>query len=108
MIEEVETKIQKEYKKKKKKINLVAKVFYDQELISAYEYAYSLGITTMPTIYKANLKSTLLRRDMAKMISEYAIKVVGKKPNNTISCNFNDIDDSLLETKYYTKLACKL
>ncbi len=108
LIEETETQIKKEYPQEPAKVNIIAKVFYNEELISAYEYAYSLGITTMPTIYKANLNGNLLRRDMAKMISEYAIKVVWKKPNNSISCEFNDIPDYMIETKYYTKLACKL
>jgi len=56
----------------------------------------------------ANLDGPLIRKDMAKMISEYATKVLNKKPNNTLNCSFTDTTDSNLEIKYYTKLACKL
>lgn len=100
--------IQESSPKEEPDIGIIWNILYDQELIEAYKYAYNLGITTKPTAYQANLKGKLIRKDLAKMISEYAIKVVKKIPDNSLICNFNDIDNESLETKYYTKLACKL
>ena len=42
---------------------------YNQELIWAYNYAYTIGITTMPTIDQANMNGNLLRSHMAKMMA---------------------------------------
>lgn len=86
----------------------ISNILYDEELLDAYKYAYSLGITTMPTAYQANLKGKLVRKDLAKMISEYAMKVLKLKPDNRLVCAFNDLEEETLETIYYTKLACKL
>jgi len=51
---------------------------YSTELNNAYLRAYGYDITTMPTIQKANMQGKLLRKDMAKMISNFAINVLGK------------------------------
>lgn len=99
---------QKTTPKEDPKIGFISNILYSEELLNAYTYAYYLGITTMPSAYEANLKGKLLRKDLAKMISEYALKVVKRKPDNRLSCLFNDIENETLETKYYTKLACKL
>lgn len=94
--------------KEEPQIWFISNLLYDEELLDAYKYAYNLGITTMPTAYQANLKGKLVRKDLAKMISEYAIKALKLKPDNRLTCLFNDLEDETLETKYYTKLACKL
>lgn len=94
--------------KEEPKIWFIGNILYDEELLEAYKYAYSIGITTMPTAYQANLKGKLVRKDLAKMISEYALKVLKLKPDNRLICLFDDLEDETLETKYYTKLACKL
>ncbi len=107
IIENIEEQ-QKITPKEEPKIWFISNVLYDEELLDAYKYAYNIGITTMPTAYQANLKGKLVRRDLAKMISEYALKVLRLKPDNRLSCLFDDIEDETLETKYYTKLACKL
>ena len=51
---------------------------YSSELNNAYLRAYGYDITTIPTIQKANLNGSLIRKDMAKMISNFAINVMGK------------------------------
>jgi len=61
------------------------------ELNNAYLYAYDIGITTMNTIQKANMTGNLIRAHMAKMMVNYAIKVLGKYPNATSGCVFNDL-----------------
>lgn len=107
IIENLEEK-QKIEEKKEPKIWFFDNIIYDDELLDAYKYSYSIGITTMKTPHKANLKWKLVRKDLAKMISEYALKIAKLKPDNTLSCIFDDIENETLETKYYTKLACKL
>ena len=62
--------------------SLVSFLFaYDQELIGAYNYAYNVGITTMPTIDQANMNGKLIRGHMAKMMSNYAIEILNLVPN---------------------------
>ncbi len=94
--------------KEEPNIWILGNILYNKELIEAYKYAYNLWITTKSSIYQADLKWNLLRKDLAKMISEYAIKVANIKPNNKLSCNFEDLKNESLETQYYTKLSCKL
>jgi hypothetical protein len=62
---------------------------YDQELIGAYNYAYTVGITTMPTIDQANMNGNLIRAHMAKMMSNYATEVLNLVPNTGKVCDFN-------------------
>lgn len=51
---------------------------YSTELNTAYLRAYSYGITTMPSIQQANIEGRLIRKDMAKMISNFAMNVLDK------------------------------
>jgi len=44
-------------------------------MLDAYRYAYALGITTKDSVDKAELNAPLIRKQLAKMITEYAIKV---------------------------------
>ena len=109
LIEEAKTtEAQITENKPEPKIDTATKAMFNTEQINAYTYAYNLWITTQPSIQKAALASPLIRKDLAKMISEYAIKVLNKKPNNAIICWFEDITGGDLEIQYYTKLACKL
>ena len=68
---------------------------YTQEFQQAYEFAKWNGITTMPTIQKANMEWKLTRIAMAKMLSQYAINVLWKTPDTTQSNKFNDVTDKL-------------
>jgi hypothetical protein len=52
---------------------------FSPELNAAYLRAYGYKITTMPTIEEAKMESPLLRKDMAKMMTNFAITVLGKK-----------------------------
>ncbi len=81
---------------------------YTDELNNAYLYAFTNGITTMGTIQQANLEWTLIRAHMAKMMSNYAIKILGKVPNTWALCEFDDIADQSTEMKFYIKLSCQL
>lgn len=84
-------------------------VAYDQELIGAYSYAHTVGITTQSTIDGANMYGSLTRVAMAKMIANYAIGVLDKTPNTGKVCIFPDVS-SALDAEYgngVTK-ACQL
>ena len=78
------------------------------ELQSAYEYAYNIGITTQPTQEKADLQGTLIRSHMAKMMVNYAIEVLGKTPDTSKNCTFSDITSESAEMRWYIIKACQL
>lgn len=42
------------------------------------------------------------------MISEFAIQILGMKPDLKKTCNFADIADQTKEMKDYIKLSCQL
>ena len=69
---------------------------YD-EFQQAYEFAFKNRITTMDTIEKADMEWWLTRIAMAKMLSNYAINVLGKKPENVVVPNFKDMNYELNE-----------
>lgn len=50
----------------------------------------------------------LLRSHAAKFISNYAIKVLGHKPDNSKVCNFSDMSDESTEMQQYAITACRL
>jgi hypothetical protein len=63
----------------------------------------------MPTIQKANVEGKLLRKDMAKMISNFALNVLGKSVSTgNTTCTFTDMTALSKEAQYYTTLACRL
>ena len=68
---------------------------YSPEFQEAYEFAKWNGITTMPTIQKADMNWKLTRIAMAKMLSQYAINVLWKTPDATLNNKFNDVTDKL-------------
>ena len=81
---------------------------YSDELNAAYEFAYSAGITTINQCEKANMKWLLIRAHMAKMIVNYAVNVLGRIPDPSINCEFNDIGNQSWEMQWYIKQACQL
>ena len=68
---------------------------YTREFNEAYEFAHKNWITTMWTIEEANMYGGLTRIAMAKMLSQYAINVLGKKPANVVVPNFPDVSEEL-------------
>lgn len=62
----------------------------------------------MKTIQQANMEGNLIRMHMAKMMVNYAIKVLGKYPDTSLSCEFDDIANETTEMKNYIKRACQL
>ena len=69
---------------------------YTVESHKAYEFAFKNGITTMPSIWEADMESPLNRIAMAKMLSYYAINVLWQKPDTSREVpNFSDVDEKL-------------
>ena len=81
---------------------------FSPELNQAYSYAHEIWITTVPDIAKANMTGTLIREHLAKMISNFAINVLEKKPNTGMQCTFEDMQNETPEMQFYAKLACQL
>ena len=68
---------------------------YSEEFQQAYEFAKENRITTMPTIQKAQMNSTLTRIAMAKMLSQYAINILWQRPENLVVPKFNDVTEKM-------------
>lgn len=68
---------------------------YTNEMNEAYEFAYANGITTMKSIDEAEMFDGLTRIAMAKMLSQYAINVLGKSPADVEVPNFTDVSADL-------------
>jgi len=82
---------------------------YSTELNNAYLRAYKYNITTMPSVQRANITDSLVRKDMAKMISNFAINVLGKNVSTgSTSCSFSDISSLSKDTQYYIVTSCRL
>ena len=65
------------------------------EMRSAYAFSYSKWITTQPTYEEARVDKKLTRIEMAKMLSQYAINVMGSEPDITRYNKFADVSDKL-------------
>jgi hypothetical protein len=81
---------------------------FSTELNNAYSYAYGIGVTTMPTIQQANMEWKLIRSDLAKMMVNYAIKVLGETLNTWANCIFTDLTGQTTEMKNYILRSCQL
>jgi len=69
---------------------------FSKEFNDAYTWAFKNGITTMDSIEKADMNAPLTRIAMAKMLSQYAINVLGKTPDTTkVVPTFPDVDEQL-------------
>ena len=76
----------------------------------AYLYSYTYGITTQCPIQSANLDWYLIRSHFAKMISEFAVNVLGNKPEKWKEwCDkFDDIGKLSDELRGFVITACEL
>lgn len=87
---------------------VVSIICLDPEYQDAYDFAFSHSITTIPNCIDANMDGLLTRAHAAKMMSNYAIDVLGKKPDTTKVCNFSDMGTQSSEMQLYAKAACQL
>lgn len=81
---------------------------YSDELNDAYVYAYSQNITTKNSVVEANMEWFLIRSHMSKMMSNFAINVLWRKPDLTKLCQFSDTENQSEEMKSYIMLSCQL
>lgn len=80
----------------------------DPEYRLAYLFSIKYNITTMPSCIDANMDGLLIRAHAAKMMTNYAINVLGKTPDNSKVCDFSDGADQSEEMQKYIETACKL
>lgn len=66
---------------------------YIDEYPESYTWAYKNWITTMDTMGKANMYGEITRIELSKMISNYAINILKKKPDTSKKCEFSDVSD---------------
>jgi len=81
---------------------------YSDELNQAYVFACNMWITTMPTIQTADMMWPLLRKHLAKMISEFSMWILWNSPEMTKVCEFDDMNQESQEMQYYAKTSCQL
>ena len=83
---------------------------YSDEMNRAYQYARYYKITTKDTIREANMYSGLTRVAMAKMLTNYAVNVLGIKDFDTSkNCKFKDVSEALdKQYDYWVTKACQL
>ena len=81
---------------------------FSTEFNNAYLYAYSIGVTSMPSIQEANMTWLLIRSNMAKMMVNFAVRVLSRLPDTNKVCPFNDIANESTELQGYMRLACQL
>lgn len=83
---------------------------YPSEENDAYMYACDNDITTMRTIQKARMNDYITRAELAKMISQYAVKELGLVPNTDKDCSAFE-ESNVLQTKEmkdFMIIACQL
>jgi len=68
---------------------------YSFEEKEAYNYSYWNYITTVSSIDSADMWWNLTRIAMAKMISNYAINILGLVPDTSKNCFFSDVSNDL-------------
>ncbi|MDR2541352.1 MAG: hypothetical protein LBD11_06420 [Candidatus Peribacteria bacterium] len=79
-------------------------------MLLSYERAKEYGITTAPTYESARLSDTIIRGEMAKMISTYAIKLLNKTPDKEKrECiQFQDLAQAGGDLQPYVIQSCQL
>lgn len=83
---------------------------YEAEWNSAYLFARSYGITTMPTIQQADMMRKLTRAELAKMMSVFTKNFTDRKAvENKAGCDmFADKAQVNAELQGFMKTACEL
>ncbi|MDR0860678.1 MAG: hypothetical protein LBO09_07030 [Candidatus Peribacteria bacterium] len=77
---------------------------------TVYQRAKGYGITTAYTYEDARISDAILRQEMAKMISTYAIKLLDKTPDTSkVECTqFQDVSEVPTELQPYIIQSCQL
>lgn len=69
--------------------------WYTREQNNAYNFSYANWITSVKDIKNAKVNWSLTRIAMAKMLSYYAINVLGKTPDTSKNVKFDDVSAKL-------------
>ena len=79
-------------------------------MLSAYTRAYAHNITTLKSLEIANPEGLLIRSDLAKMMTNYAIGILHMNPDLTKDCStfLESISQYSNEMKKYMTLSCQL
>ena len=83
---------------------------YSNELNWAYSFARNFDITTIDQCSNVNIYGKLLRKDLAKMIVNFAENVfdrTGIVVNDSNCASFSDISNETQETQQYIQKACE-
>jgi len=80
------------------------------EMVRAYKFAYEHGIIAKETFEESDTEELLNRKELAKILSLFAINVMWMEPEEWKAwCeSFNDISNQTAEMKWYMKTACEL
>gem|GEM_PF-3547926 len=81
---------------------------YGEELYLAYKYAYKHGMTTMWPIDKSELFKPLVRKEYAKMVSQFAMSILKLEPTVNTGCVFSDVAEESAEFQYFMEISCEL
>ena len=81
---------------------------FSDEQNQAYLWACWKDITTIRVISGARLDQPLTRAELAKMMSVYVTKILGKQPVVTGTVQYADVDEKLWDLAGYIQLAYQL
>jgi len=79
-----------------------------QEVYLAFQFAKAYGIANGGTMQEDDLFSPLLRKEAAKIFSQFAINVIWLEPTVNTGCGFDDIDQESYELQSFMITACEL
>jgi len=80
----------------------------NQTMQDAYKWAFDNWITTKSSIQLANMDLSISRAEMAKMVSQYATKLLKRVPNTGAACKFSDISKVTPDLIPFIQEACQL
>ena len=81
---------------------------YNQEWHNAHAFGFTHGLTTAETFQDTDMESPLTRGQLAKLMVNYAINILGKTLNTSATCSFTDLTKQSLATQTYAVKACQL
>lgn len=80
----------------------------NKEYNKAHTFAYQNDITTITSCANAQMDNVLSRKHAAKMVTNFATKVMNKQPDTSLNCSFADMQNESSEMKNYATLVCQL
>ena len=81
---------------------------YSSEANDAFLHACNLGMTESTSLKNIDIKEYILRKDVAKIISLFAVKELDMQPDIERTCRFSDIRNESEDLQSYMELSCQL